>query len=270
MNEKYQLAIAYYKNNEDESIKSTAIKFGIDRLTLGQKLTELGINDSKDRQKKYSFNENFFEDIITPEQAYYLGWLHSDGNINDHQVRLRIAEKDNEVLYRFNEALNGDLPIKQEAYTVNRKTPVSNLTICSSKMVKDLLKYGIKENKTFDLKFYNFDKPELTKAYICGIFDGDGWCSFGENSREIGFCGTYDTCEGIKNFLEKECSAVNIRITPIKSIYRIRICNKASIVNIYEKIFLENKKLCLSRKFNQIEEFAVSERAHVNRKVALK
>ena len=137
-------------------------------------------------------------------------------------------------------------------------------------MVEDLSQYGIIEDKTFKIQFYNFNNPKLTKAYICGIFDGDGWCYFGENSREIGFCGTESTCEGIKNFLEQECNIANIKITPIKSIYRIRICNKAGIVSFYENILAENKELCLSRKFNQIKNFAVSERAYKNRKTTLK
>ncbi|MBP3801402.1 MAG: hypothetical protein J6I85_05225 [Clostridia bacterium] len=56
-------------------------------------------------------------------------------------------------------------------------------------MISDLKKYGIVENKTNLISFYNFEDKELTKAYIRGLFDGDGWCYFSENSREIGFSG---------------------------------------------------------------------------------
>lgn len=149
MNNVYQEAIKYYIEHQEISIKETAKKFNIDRLNLGKKLTDLELNDSKDRQRKYHFNENFFEDIQTSEQAYYLEWLHSDGNVNDHQVRLRISQKDEEVLQRFNSYLQGNLPIKIEN-SDNRK-PISNLTICSGKMVEDLSQYGIVEDKTFKI-----------------------------------------------------------------------------------------------------------------------
>ena len=67
MNDNYKEAILYFINNPEVSIKETAIKYKIDRGTLGKRLTELGLNDAKIRQKKYNFNENYFEKITTPE-----------------------------------------------------------------------------------------------------------------------------------------------------------------------------------------------------------
>ena len=45
--------------------------------------------------------------------------------------------------------MQGNLPIKIENND-NRK-PISNLTICSVKMVEDLSQYGIIEDKTFKI-----------------------------------------------------------------------------------------------------------------------
>lgn len=191
LNETYKKAIEYFKNNPNVSIKETAQKFNIDRGTLGKKLTELNINNSKERQKKFFFDENYFENITTPEQAYWLGWLHSDGNICKNKIRLRIKEEDIEILELFNKSLNSNIPIiiEKNDKGYGSKNNIANLTLNSIKMVKDLSKYGIIENKTETIDLYIFDNIELTKAYIRGIFDGDGWCSFGENSREIGFSG---------------------------------------------------------------------------------
>ena len=49
LNNVYQEAIKYYIEHQEISIKETAKKFNIDRLNLGKKLTDLGLNDSKDR-----------------------------------------------------------------------------------------------------------------------------------------------------------------------------------------------------------------------------
>lgn len=271
MNDNYKEAILYFINNPEVSIKETAIKYKIDRGTLGKKLTELGLNDAKIRQKKYNFNENYFEEITTPEQAYWLGWLHSDGNIKQHQVRLRVSVKDVEILELFNQSLNSNIEIKIESGRgYDNSKEIANLTISSIKMVEDLKKYGIVENKTHIINFYNFNNIELTKAYIRGIFDGDGWCSFGENSREIGFSGNQQTCEKIAEFLEKELLIKNANVKPLKTISRLRICNKAGIVSFYENILKGNRELSLKRKFDQIENFAVSERASKNRKTTLR
>lgn len=274
LNQKYQEAIKYFILNPEVSIKETANKFNIDRGTLGQKLTELNLNNSKERQKKYSFNENYFENITTEEQAYWLGWLHSDGNIHGHQIRLRLSEEDKEILELFNSCLKSNIEIKIEknnkGFSANNNKNIAILTINSVKMISDLKKYGIVENKTNLISFYNFEDKELTKAYIRGLFDGDGWCYFSENSREIGFSGNQQTCEGISRFLTNELKIKNITPKPLKTIYRIRICNKAGICKIYEEIFKGNRNLSLKRKFDKIENFAVSERASKNKKTTLK
>lgn len=145
-----------------------------------------------------------------------------------------------------------------------------NLTINSVKMVNDLKKYGIVENKTNTIDFYNFDEDNLTNSYIRGIFDGDGWCYFSENSREIGFSGNKQTCEHLLEYLKQKFNIPNIKITSIKSIFRIRICNKVGICLIYENIFKNHRDLSLKRKFDKIENFAVSERALKNRKTTLR
>lgn len=272
MNNNYKEAILYFLNNPKASIKETAKLFQIDRGTLGKKLTELDLNDAKLRQKKYSFNENYFEIIDTPEKAYWLGWLHSDGNVSKHQIRLRVSVEDVEILKLFNKSLDSNIEIKIESNNrgYNNSKDIANLTINSVKMIEDLKKYGIVENKTNYIEFYDFNNIDLTKAYIRGIFDGDGWCSFGENSREIGFSGNQQTCEKIAEFLQNNLHIQNANVKSQKTISRVRICNKAGIVSFYENILKGNRDLSLKRKFDKIENFAVSERASKNRKTTLR
>lgn len=265
MNETYKTAIQYFVDNPTITIKETAHRFGIDRGTFGKHLTKLGLNNSKERVKKYSFNENYFEQITEPEQAYWLGWLHSDGNVMDnYTIRLRLKSDDKEILELFNKALNSNVEIKTE---YSSTTESSNLTLCSKKMYTDLSKYGIVPNKTESIKFIEFEDIELTKAYIRGLFDGDGWCYFSENSREIGFCGNESICNGIAKFLIEVLNIPNIKVKPFKSIYRIRICNKTGIKTFYNEVMKGNRELSLKRKFDKIENFAVSERASKNLKV---
>lgn len=272
MNEQYKQAIQYFIDNPKVSIKEVAIRYNIDRGTLGKKLSELNLNDAKYRRRIYSLNENYFENVDTPEKAYWLGWLHSDGNIIQNKIRLRICADDIEILQLFNTCLESNVPviIEENSRGYENSKSMANLTINSIKMVEDLSKYGIVENKTNKIQFYNFTNIELTKAYIRGIFDGDGWCSFSENSREIGFSGNQQTCEAIAEFLTEKLLIKNANVKPLKTISRLRICNKAGIVSFYENILKGNRELSLKRKFDQIENFAVSERASKNRKTTLR
>lgn len=49
LQEKYQQAILYFISNPDVSIKETALKYNVNRITLGEKLTALNLNNSKQR-----------------------------------------------------------------------------------------------------------------------------------------------------------------------------------------------------------------------------
>lgn len=183
---------------------------------------------------------------------------------NNYAIRLRLKSEDREILELFNKALNSNVEIKTEH---SATTEVSALVLCSKKMYTDLAKYGIVPNKTESIKFIEFQDIELTKAYIRGLFDGDGWCYFSNNSREIGFCGNESTCNGIAKFFVEVLHIPNIKVIPYKSIYRIRICNKIGIKTFYNEVMKGHRELSLKRKFDKIENFAVSERASKNLKV---
>lgn len=60
-------------------------------------MRELGIEI---RKRKYILNENYFESITTPEQAYWLGFLSADGYVNTAQgeLELELQEQDQEHL----------------------------------------------------------------------------------------------------------------------------------------------------------------------------
>ena len=120
------------------------------------------------------------KEVLKEKSYYYLS--------NDSSYRIKYDDK--EILELFNKSLNSNIEIKEEknsGFGSNNK--IANLTISSSKMVKDLKKYGIVENKTDTINFYDFKDINLIKNYIREIFDGDGWCYFSSNSREIGLSG---------------------------------------------------------------------------------
>ena len=49
---------------------------------------------------------------------------------------------------------------------------------------------------------YDFKNSNLQNAFIRGVFDGDGWCYFSDNSREIGISGSQELCKSMKEYLE--------------------------------------------------------------------
>ena len=60
--------------------------------------------DDSHKSRKYTINENYFDSIDTPNKAYILGLLFSDGcnYPPQHRVKLELQEKDKDILDKIN------------------------------------------------------------------------------------------------------------------------------------------------------------------------
>ena len=122
-------------------------------------------------------NDQFFEQIDTPEKAYALGIIYSDGNIwkskqwNSCVITIVQHERDKDILNKLLNAFESD--IKLVARVINGITYYS-IQIHSTEMANDLEKLGVSERKSLTLEFPNFIDDSLFGAFLLGYFDGDG------------------------------------------------------------------------------------------------
>ena len=60
--------------------------------------------------RKYSINENYFDNIDSPNKAYILGLLYADGNVglNNYIIQLALQSRDIDILNKIKEELNID------------------------------------------------------------------------------------------------------------------------------------------------------------------
>lgn len=93
--------IRKYKNGE--SILKISKEYKLKSCYLKKYLNDWGIKTKT--QKKYFYDETFFEKIDTEEKAYWLGFLYADGCVQENKKRkrciLELAEKDKEHLILF-------------------------------------------------------------------------------------------------------------------------------------------------------------------------
>lgn len=123
------------------------------------------------RFRKNKIWENPFENITDPEVQYWLGWLATDGHISDidYKCSLTLADKDRDVIEKFNTFLGGTLNI--HTYIHHKKYPQTGLKFRNKEIVKFLNNLGFNSKKTFE--FYpNFP---ISWDYIRGCFEGDGY-----------------------------------------------------------------------------------------------
>lgn len=185
-------------------------------------------------RRAYSVDDNYFETIDSQKKAYWLGWLITDGFVitslntnrgitNVNSIGLKLQEKDRNVLDDFKRDLNTDISIKsiksRKAFEYTNK--ITNKTICiksgnqaelrfsSAKMVQDLAKYGIHQNKTYDVVFPKKLDSKYYPGFIAGVISGDGCVDIKKNHNKgfilrCSIAGNYDLLENIKNILVKE------------------------------------------------------------------
>ncbi len=252
--------------NSGLTIVQVGEKLGINRDTIWRRLIKNNIK-RRDRprfQTKTPIDPNYFKQIDTEFKAYYLGFMYADGCMIQGDARLSLAEKDKNILNKFNDYLfNGKkkIIITKERFfigtTGNRKgknyhaSPIYIFSIKNKEIYQDLIKLGCTPRKTFTLKFPTFDQvPEyLMCHFIRGYFDGDGCICVQKNknmNHTVSIISSNSFCEGLHFFLNK--LDIKNSIKSRKNVKVLYIYNKKGILDFYnfiykdETFFLERKR----------------------------
>lgn len=118
---------------------------------------------------KYFFDDDYMSVIDTPEKAYLLGWIASDGSISKSSICISIRDYDIDILKSLRNFIDSNLPITEHGNNVS-------LTISSTTAVTHCLRHlGLEKpgKKDADIKYPNISE-ELDVYFIRGFFDGDG------------------------------------------------------------------------------------------------
>jgi hypothetical protein len=139
----------------------------------------------------YSVNTHFFK-RWSPQMAYILGFMCSDGNVHKTTVSWDLSDihPSNMVLLKnINRAMSSNYPIVKQKHSYR-------LRISNPIIVQDLLALGVTHNKSKTIKLPNVPQKYF-QHFIRGVLDGDGWISIRVRLRHtefsVGFvCGSYE------------------------------------------------------------------------------
>lgn len=257
-----QYIIKSYK--EGKSLRDLSSELGYARQTLSKLLkeSEVAIRDNTENSRKYSHNENFFEEIDTEAKAYWLGFIYADGYIQSkvenrsQQVGITLSAVDKGHLLKFKESLEATNPIMDyvgSGYNVDGI--FSKILLTSQKTVDDLKRHGVNEQKTYDLQFPDFLRDDLVRHFVRGYFDGDGSINYQERyankykAYQIGFTGSLHMIEGINSFFGKKN-----KICKKGNAYYVNYAGVKQ-VNDFINIMYEDATLYLDRKYDKVQEF---------------
>jgi len=117
------------------------------------------------KNKIYHYDEDYFQVIQTPNQAYVVGYITGDGTIYDRKkskrLVLSLAEADKELLYDIGRELNVETAIKFRRKNAANEQNKYSLTINSTKMCNDLITLGIGPRKTGKERWIDFAEETL-------------------------------------------------------------------------------------------------------------
>lgn len=152
------------------------------------------------------FNKNFFKKWSS-EMAYVLGYTFADGAVYSNKrgsSYLEYTSTDLELINKVKVLLNSEHKIsKRMKYNPNCKDSY-RLQIGGVELLKDLEKYGIRQNKSLTVKFPIIPNKYLS-SFIRGYFDGDGCVHFEKyfkkDRNKDNWVFTTDFTSGSKGFL---------------------------------------------------------------------
>lgn len=207
--------------------------------------------------RKYHFDTRFFQNIDSPEKAYWLGFIAADGNVGEYSLELGLSTKDRKHLCTFAEHLKYDGPIVEREYKGYQS---SRVILCSIDMVRDLYGLGITARKSLTLVPWK-GPPEAMAHYWRGVFDGDGSFSMCIKSRteteryeawKARLVGTRLICSAFASYIGMFNLPYSRDKLPHKhsSVWEVEWEGWRPAQAVAKVLYEENNQVCLERKKN--------------------
>ena len=236
------------------------IIIGDKKISKILKENDVSIRTTKETSRKYSHNENFFENIDTEKKAYWLGFMYADGCVTgNNKSVIKLGIKDYDHLEKFKNDINATNNIKSyNGISYGTQIEYCTITLRSEKTMNDLIKQGCVKNKSLILKFPTLNQvpKHLIRHFIRGYFDGDGsvYMHTTNKTPQIEFVGTKEFLEGIILNSDLPNEYINTHIFKEKrresNTYYIKIW-KFEDVQLFYNFMYKDCTVKMDRKFNK-------------------
>ncbi len=213
---------------------------------------------------RWYLDSNYFKKIDSPDKAYFLGLIITDGSINKNSVRVALQDRDRHILESFKRYLDTPRPLGFLKKRDNKHMDQYILSFSDKQIVKDLNRYGIKQNKTYTTKLpsKSFLSKKLFRHFFRGVFDGDGTI---KNSGSISIAsGSQNFVKQLKKIIYEYYKIESVLFKTHPTVFNIRIngaLRKKNIIiyrgvtKILYNLFYDKtpKDIYFLRKFNSFK-----------------
>lgn len=232
-----------------QSVWSISKEMGISAYKVTRALKDAGLFGTITQAKRLNplLCEDYFHTIDTPEKAYWLGWLLTDGTVSeDGDIALTLISSDLHILQLFER----DLGVVDKVKPF--KDSYARFMFGSKRMCNDLSQYGVVPNKTSTVSLPSVS-TSLLPHLLRGCFDGDGGLTLsqrnGKPTVELSFTKNETF---VRAFNEAVTSITGIppkNITANHSIKRVRWSNIDEVKTILGLFYANSGEHRLARKY---------------------
>ncbi len=164
-----------------------------------------------------------------------------------------MSTEDIEHLETFKEHVSSKHPIKvYKGNSFGKEVDYCRIIITSRKIVEDLIKLGVHENKTTILTFPDerVVPKNLLNHFIRGYMDGDGSIVQPKSEKyQLTFCGTMEFLNGIQDALGINVKLIKRHKNKVNN-YTLMISGNLQVERLLEYIY-QNSSVYLERKYKR-------------------
>ena len=240
-----RLTIEYLKEeyyHKGRSLEEIATEHGVSRTAVMKIMEKYGLNRRTrsiarieaikkgkfERFEYHEINENFFSEW-SPEMAWVLGLLFTDGTIDN--TRVAIHSVDIDLLEKIKKLLNSSKSIQKRTQSYDKTKHIYEFGFYREKMRDDLNKLGLQERKSLNMIFPNVPE-EYMRHFIRGCWDGDGSIFFDGGN----LVASYVT--GSKNFINRLVEELyKVGISKVTPPYRISKGHKRNFLPMTDEFW---------------------------------
>lgn len=258
------------------TVKAVAKRYEVNPRTVATILSKHGITPRA--HQLYEYRPDFFRNIDTPEKAYFLGLMLTDGTVerNERTAKITLQDRDAYILERFaKEVFCGSRPLGEDFSDHNRLGPRRRkkfvLKLCCGPLVKDLIRLGCIPNKSLVLQFPArvLRDEKILWHFIRGLIDGDGCLHLKRGSYlEVSFVGSCRMVKALRLVLKRR--GIETAFSPHGRVMRMQVKRvNQSQSRFLELLYRESEGLRLERKHSKYLEASVSRqirKIHVHNK----
>lgn len=224
--------------------------------------------------RKHFFNESYFEVIDTEEKAYWLGFISADGCVtkasqyNSYRLQISLSEIDSYHIQKFLNCIDAnDINIKTiDSTGFSQGTPgkrTSQVSLNSYKLYKDLCKYNVHTNKTYDIELPDLS-DEMMNHYLRGFFDGDASYHYHYDMKSNRYRYSFEVVgaslkmmEQIRDYLNSKNITTHIYTRKSKhsdnQMIRLMSGSRKEMLKIFDLLYSDSH-IYLNRKYDKINE----------------